>query len=74
MVYFALKCKNLYDNYIFTCGMFNFSEKLQGYLYTQTLNEPESLAKKSIILGFPQSSMLFYTKLFKHKSLTHYYS
>ena len=47
--FFALQCQRLYDNYTFTYRIFSSSDKLIAQLYTQALNNLESLAKKSLI-------------------------
>ena len=54
--------------------MFNQSEKLQAQLYSQTLSDLNTIAKKSIATGFSQSEVQFYTRIFKRKLFTHYYS
>ena len=54
--------------------MFRSSEKLQAQLYSQTLGDLNILAKKSIATGFSQSEVQFYTRMFKRKLSTHYYS
>ena len=54
--------------------MFRSSEKLQAQLYSQTLNDLNTIAKKSLATGFHQSEVQFYSKIFKHKLSTHYYS
>lgn len=54
--------------------MFRSSEELQAQLYSQTLNDLDTIAKKSLATGFPQSEVQFYTRLFKRKLSTHYYS
>lgn len=50
--FFTLQCQRLYDNYTFTYRIFSSSDKLIAQLYTQTLNNLESLAKKSLVTGF----------------------
>ena len=72
--FFALQCKRLYDNYAFTYRIFSSSEKLKAQLYSQTLNDFDTIAKKSIATGFHQSEVQFYTRMFKCKLSTHYYS
>ena len=64
----------MYDNYAFTYTIFSSSDKLIAKLYTQALNDLDSLAKKSLITGFPQSEVQFYTRMFKSKLSIHYYS
>lgn len=54
--------------------MFRSSEKLQAQLYSQTLNDFDTIAKKSLATGFPQSEVQFYTRMFKRKLSIHYYS
>ena len=54
--------------------MFGASEKLQAQLYSKTLSDLNTLAKKSLATGFYQSEVQFYTKMFKRKLSTHYYS
>lgn len=54
--------------------MFRSSEKLQAQLYSQTLGDLNTLAKKSIATGFSQSEVQFYTRMFKRKLSIHYYS
>ena len=49
--------------------MFCSSEKLQAQLYSQTLNDLNTIAT-----GFPQSEVQFYTRMYKSKLSTHYYS
>ena len=54
--------------------MFRSSEKLQAKLYSQTLSDLNTIAKKSIATGFPKSEVEFYTRMFKRKLSIHYYS
>jgi len=54
--------------------MFRSSEKLQVQLYSQTLSDLNTIAKKSIATGFPKSEVQFYTRMFKRKLSIHYYS
>ena len=72
--FFTLQCQRLYDNYTFTYRIFSSSDKLTSQLYTQALNDLDSLAKKSLITGFSQSEVQFYTRMFKSKLSIHYYS
>lgn len=72
--FLALQCKRLYDNYTFTYRIFSSSDKLIAQLYTQALNNLESLAKKSLVTGFSHAEVEFYTRMFKRKLSTHYYS
>lgn len=54
--------------------MFRSSEKLQAQLYSKTLSDLNTIAKKSIATGFPKSEVQFYTRMFKRKLSSHYYS
>jgi len=54
--------------------MFRSSEKLKAQLYSQTLNDFETIAKKSLATGFPKSEVQFYSRMFKRKLSIHYYS
>lgn len=54
--------------------MFRSSKKLQAQLYSQTLSDLNTIAKKSLVTGFPQSEVQFYTRMFKRKLSIHYYS
>ena len=54
--------------------MFRSSEKLQAQLYSQTLYDLDTIAKKSIATGFSQSEVHFYTRMFKRILSIHYYS
>ena len=72
--FFTLQCQRLYDNYTFTYRIFSSSDKLTSQLYTQALNDLDSLAKKSLITGFSHAEVEFYTRMFKRKLSTHYYS
>lgn len=72
--FFALQCQRLYDNYTFTYRIFSSSDKLIAKLYTQALNDLDSLAKKSLITGFSHAEVEFYTRMFKRKLSSHYYS
>ena len=54
--------------------MFLSSEKLLAQLYSQTLNDLDTIAKQSLATGFPQSEVQFYTRMFKRKLSIHYYS
>lgn len=60
--FLALQCKRLYDNYTFTYRIFSSSDKLIAQLYTQALNNLESLAKKSLVTGFSHAEVEFYTR------------
>ena len=68
--FFALQCKRLYDNYTFTYKIFSSSKKLTAQLYTQALNDLNSLAKKSLITDFSHSEVEFYTRMYKRKLST----
>ena len=72
--FFVSQCKRLYNNYLFTYRMFRSSEKLLAQLYTQTLNDLDTMARKSQTTAFPQSEVQFYTRMFKRKLSIHYYS
>ena len=72
--FLALQCKRLYDNYTFTYRIFSSSDTLIAKLYTQALNDLDSLAKKSLITGFSHAEVEFYTRMFKRKLSSHYYS
>lgn len=72
--FFRTTCKRLYDNYTFTYRVFSSSDKLIAQLYTQALNNLESLAKKSLVTGFSHAEVEFYTRMFKCKLSSHYYS
>lgn len=72
--FFALQCQRLYDNYTFTYRIFSSSSKLTSQLYTQALNDLDSLSKKSLITSFYHAEVEFYTRMFKRKLSTHYYS
>jgi len=54
--------------------MFRSSENLKAQLYSQTLNDFDTIAKNSLATGFPQSEVQFYTRMFKRKLSIHYYS
>jgi len=72
--FFTLQSQRLYDNYTFTYRIFSSSDKLTTQLYTQALNDLDSLAKKSLITEFSYAGVEFYTRMFKRKLSTHYYS
>ena len=72
--FFTLQCQRLYDNYTFTYRILSSSDKLIAQLYTQALNNLESLVKKSLITGFSHAEVEFYTRMFKRKLSTHHYS
>ena len=54
--------------------MFSASEQLQGQLYHQAQKDLDKLANQSLITGFAQGEVQFYTRMFKRKLFTHYYS
>lgn len=54
--------------------MFSASEQLQGQLYHQAQKDLDKLANQSLITGFAQSEVQFYTRMFKRKLFSHYYS
>lgn len=60
--FFCTTCQRLYDNYTFTYRIFSSSDKLIAQLYTQALNNLESLAKKSLVTGFSHAEVEFYTR------------
>ena len=72
--FFTLQSQRLYDNYTFTYRIFSSSDKLTTQLYTQALNDLDSLAKKSLITEFSYAGVEFYTRMFKRNLSTHYYS
>ena len=55
--FLALQCKRLYDNYTFTYRFFSSSDKLIAKLYTQALNDLDSLAKKPLVTGFSHAEV-----------------
>ncbi len=54
--------------------MFSASEQLQGQLYHQTQKDLDKLANQSLLTGFAHGEVQFYTRMFKRKLFTHYYS
>ena len=54
--------------------MFSTSEQLQGQLYHQAQKALDKLANQSLLTGFAQGEVQFYTRMFKRKLSTHYYS
>ncbi len=54
--------------------MFSVSEQLQGQLYHQAQKDLDKLANQSLLTGFAQGEVHFYTRMFKRKLFTHYYS
>ncbi len=59
---------------MFTYKIFSSSDRVTTQLYTQALNDLDSLAKKSLITEFSYAGVEFYTRMFKRKLSTHYYS
>ena len=72
--FFALQCKRLYDNYEFTYGMFSESDKLQAKLYAQAQIDLDHLADAARRNGYAYGDIQFYSRMFKRKLFTHYYS
>ena len=60
--FFRNTCQRLYDNYTFNYRIFSSSDKLITQLYTQALNNLESLAKKSLVTRFSHAEVEFYTR------------
>lgn len=54
--------------------MFSASEQFQGKLYHQVQMDLDKLANQSLLTGFAQGEVQFYTRMFKRKLFTHYYS
>ena len=54
--------------------MFSASEQLQGQLYHQAQKALDKLANQSLLTGFAQGEVQFYTRMFKRKLFTQYYS
>ena len=54
--------------------MFSASEQLHGQLYYQAQKDLDKLANQSLLTGFAQGEVEFYTRMFKRKLFTHYYS
>ena len=54
--------------------MFSASEQLQEQLYHQAQKDLDKLANQSVLTGFAQGEVKFYTRMFKQKLFTHYYS
>ena len=52
--------------------MFSASEQLQGQLYHQAQKDLDKLANQSLLTGFTQGEVQFYTRMFKRKLFTHY--
>ena len=74
LTFFALQCKRLYDNYEFTYNMFSYSPKLQAKLYAQALIDLEHLVQEARRNSYPSGDIQFYSRQFKRKLFTHYYS
>lgn len=55
--FLALQCKRLYYNYTFTYRISSSSDKLIAKLYTQALNDLDSLAKKPLVTGFSHAEV-----------------
>ena len=72
--FFALQCKRLYDNYEFTYGMFSESDKLQAKLYAQAQIDLDHLADAARQKWLCSWDIQFYSRMFKRKLFTHYYS
>ena len=53
--------------------MFSASEQLHGQLYHQAQKALDKLANQSLLTGFAQGEVQFYTIMFKRKLSTHYY-
>jgi hypothetical protein len=47
--------------------MFSTSEQLQGQLYHQAQKALDKLANQSLLTGFAQGEVQFYTRMFKRK-------
>ena len=54
--------------------MFSASEQLQGQLYHQAQKALDKLANQSLLTGFAQGEVQFYTRMFKRKLHSLYYS
>lgn len=54
--------------------MFSASEQLHGQLYHQAQKALDKLANQSLLTGFAQGEVQFYTIMFKRKLSSHYYS
>lgn len=54
--------------------MFSAFEQLQEKLYHQAQKDLDKLANQSLLTGFAQGEVQFYTRMFKRKLFTHYYS
>ena len=72
--FFALQCKRLYDNYEFTYGIFCDSNELKAKLYFQAQTDLDHLAQDARKNGYAEGDIQLYSRVFKRKLFTHYYS
>lgn len=54
--------------------MFSESDKLQAKLYAQAQNDLDHLADAARRNGYSHGDIQFYSRMFKRKLFTHYYS
>ncbi|KAF1306595.1 hypothetical protein [Streptococcus sanguinis] len=54
--------------------MFGNSEELQGKLYTKAIKDIDDMVAKYKKTGFSSAELAFYSRLYKRKLFTHYYS
>lgn len=54
--------------------MFSESDKLQAKLYAQTQIDLDNLAQDARRNGYAHGDIQFYSRMFKRKLFTHYYS
>ena len=54
--------------------MFSYSPKLQAKLYAQTLIDLDHLVQDARKNNYPSGDIQFYSRQFKRKLFTHYYS
>lgn len=54
--------------------MFNGSDKLQAKLYAQSQVDLDHLAQEARRIGYANGDIQFYSRMFKRKLFTHYYS
>ena len=54
--------------------MFSESDKLQAKLYAQAQNDLDHLADDARRNGYAPGDIQFYSRMFKRKLFTHYYS
>ena len=54
--------------------MFNGSDKLQAKLYAQAQVDLDHLAQEARRIGYTNGDIQFYSRMFKLKLFTHYYS